>query len=176
MNELIYFFKTRKKANLTIVIINVVVYIVLALTGDPADSAFMLRHGACYLPSVINGEYYRLFTSMFLHFGFYHIAYNMLSLIFLGDILETIAGPARYLIIYLVGGIGGNLLSLAVSMRTGSYAVSAGASGAIFSVIRDLLRHRSTALHRPAKQRYFRRAEHEEAGLHGRPDDHAGDG
>ena len=159
MNELIYFFKTRKKANLTIVIINVVVYIVLALTGDPADSAFMLRHGACYLPAVINGEYYRLFTSMFLHFGFYHIVYNMLSLIFLGDILETIAGPVRYLVIYLAGGIGGNLLSLAVSMKTGSYAVSAGASGAIFSVIGALLyialRNRGTFGERNMKKLVF---------------------
>ena len=119
----------------------------------------MLRHGACYLPSVINGEYYRLFTSMFLHFGFYHIVYNMLSLIFLGDILETIAGPARYLIIYLAGGIGGNLLSLAVSMRTGSYAVSAGASGAIFSVIGALLyialRNRGTFGERNMKKLVF---------------------
>ena len=170
MNELIYFFKTRKKANLTIVIINVVVYIVLALTGDPADSAFMLRHGACYLPAVINGEYYRLITSMFLHFGFYHIVYNMLSLIFLGDILETIAGPARYLIIYLAGGIGGNL------SVTGRQHENRKLRCLSRRLRRDLLRHRSTALHRPAKQRYFRRAEHEEAGLHGRPDDHAGDG
>ena len=139
MSELSYFFRTRKKANLTIVIINIVVYIVLAAIGDPSDSVFMLKHGASYLPAVMNGEYYRLFTSMFLHFSFYHIAYNMLSLIFLGDILETIVGPVRYLIIYLLGGIAGNLFSLAVSLRTDQYAVSAGASGAIFAVIGALL-------------------------------------
>ena len=63
----------------------------------------------------------------------------MLSLIFLGDILERETGPVRYLIIYLLGGAAGNLLSLFVSMRSGDYAVSAGASGAIFAVIGALL-------------------------------------
>lgn len=135
MSELTYFFRTRKKANLTMVITNIVIYIVLSVMGDPESSGFMLKHGASYLPAVLDGEYYRLFTSMFLHFGFYHLAYNMFSLVFLGDILETCVGPVRYLIIYLLGGAAGNLLSLYVSLKTEDYAVSAGASGAIFAVI-----------------------------------------
>lgn len=139
MSELACFFRTRKKANLTLVIINIAVYIVLSFMGDTEDTLFMYHHGACYLPAVMDGEYYRIFTSMFLHFGFYHIAYNMLSLIFLGDILERETGPVRYLIIYLLGGAAGNLLSLFVSMRSEDYAVSAGASGAIFAVIGALL-------------------------------------
>lgn len=139
MNELSYFIRTRKKANLTIVVINIVVFIVLSFMGDTENADFMYRHGACYLPAIKNGEYYRLITSMFLHFGFYHIVYNMLSLIFLGDILEIHVGAVRYLIIYFLGGLAGNLLSLEVSSRTGHYAVSAGASGAIFAVIGALL-------------------------------------
>lgn len=139
MNELIYFLRTRKKANLTIVVVNIAVYITLSLIGDPADADFMFHHGACYPPAVISGEYYRLFTSMFLHFSFYHIAYNMLSLIFMGDILERLLGMVPYLIIYAGGGLCGNILSLAVSIKKGNYAVSAGASGAIFAVIGALL-------------------------------------
>ena len=72
---------------------------------------------------------------MFLHFGVQHLLYNMLLLIFVGDMLEKITGKVRYLIIYLVGGVLGNLLSLAVTVGTGDYAVSAGASGAIFAVL-----------------------------------------
>ena len=93
----------------------------------------MLEHGASYAPLVLEGEYWRLFTSMFLHFGFEHLAYNMFSLLFLGDIVESVMGPVRYLIIYIVGGIGGNVISMMLGMRTGRYAVAAGASGAIFA-------------------------------------------
>jgi rhomboid protease GluP len=76
---------------------------------------------------------------MFLHFGLQHLINNMLVLIFLGDILEMIAGKARYLVIYLGGGIAGNILSIMWSMRTDDYAVSAGASGAVFAVIGALI-------------------------------------
>lgn len=85
------------------------------------------------------GEYYRLFTSMFLHFGAEHLLFNMLILIFAGDMLIWQLGWLKYLLIYLGGGIAGNLLSLAVSMKTETYAVSAGASGAIFAVIGALV-------------------------------------
>ena len=83
---------------------------------------------------------------MFLHFGLSHIVYNMLCLIFLGDILETLVGPVRYLIIYFVGGLAGNLLSMQMDISHGLYRVSAGASGAIFAVVGAifyiLLRHK----------------------------------
>ena len=103
------------------------------------DSGFMLAHGAAYAPLIMRGEYYRLFTSMFLHFGLTHLLYNMVCLLSLGALLETIVGPVRYFVIYLLGGLAGNLLSVYVQMRTGNYAVSAGASGAIFAVIGALL-------------------------------------
>ena len=107
----------------------------------------MLGHGASFVPLIVErGEYYRLFTSMFLHFGIEHLFNNMLVLIFLGDMLEKLAGKWRYLLIYLLGGLGGNLLSLAMELRSGEFAVSAGASGAIFAVIGALVflvvRHR----------------------------------
>lgn len=135
MNDFSTFIKSRRKTNLAIVLINLIVYIILEIIGDTESSQFMVSHGAAYTPYILNGAYWRLFTSMFLHFGFYHITYNMLSLIFIGDILESVVGPVRYLIIYLAGGLCGNLLSLALSVRSGRYTVSAGASGAIFAVI-----------------------------------------
>ncbi len=76
---------------------------------------------------------------MFLHFGVQHLFYNMLLLIFVGDMLEKAVGKMRYLMIYLGGGILGNLLSMGVAMKTGSYAVSVGASGAIFAVVGALV-------------------------------------
>ena len=84
-------------------------------------------------------EYYRLFTSMFLHFGMAHLANNMLVLFVIGDNLERAVGKARYLLIYFLSGIGGNLLSCYLDYQDGSMSVSAGASGAIFGVMGAML-------------------------------------
>lgn len=139
MNELTAFLKTRKKANLTIVAINVLVFIVFSIIGNTEDVQFMLTHGACFAPLVEEGEVYRLFTAMFLHFGVEHLIGNMLLLIFLGDTLERVVGSVRYLIIYLLGGLGGNVLSYCIALYRKNYVVSAGASGALFAVIGALV-------------------------------------
>ena len=140
LQEAMDFLRSREKCNLLMVIINIVVFVILEWMGSTTDTMFMLHHGAMYEPLVMErGEYYRLFTCMFLHFGVQHLLYNMLLLIFVGDMLEKVVGKVRYLMIYLGGGILGNLLSMAVAMRTGSYAVSAGASGAIFAVVGALV-------------------------------------
>lgn len=139
MNEISDFLCSRKKANLLITAINCLVFLVLSILGNTENAVFMLRHGACYTPAILQGEYYRLVTGMFLHFGLYHLVYNMICLIFLGDVLETEVGSVRYLLIYLLGGLFGNLLSVAMDFRTGEYAVSAGASGAIFAVMGAVL-------------------------------------
>ena len=135
MGEIWNVIKTKKKMNLLMVASNIAVFLVLSLMGNTEDGYFMLEHGACYAPAILDGEYYRLATGMFLHFGIYHLAYNMICLIFAGEYLEEIVGSVRYLIIYLGGGLAGNLLSLAMEIKSGRFAVSAGASGAIFAVI-----------------------------------------
>lgn len=140
MDELVAFFKTRRPMNLLMVSINIVVFFILSFLGNTENAEFMLNHGASFSPLVTEGhEYYRLVTCMFLHFGLQHLINNMLVLIFLGDMLELIAGKVRYLLIYLGGGIAGNILSVMWSMKTGDYAVSAGASGAVFAVIGALI-------------------------------------
>lgn len=139
MKEVQAFLRSRKKINLLMTVVNILVFVVFTIIGSTEDTYFMLEHGACFTPLIQQGEYYRLFTGMFLHFGLYHLVYNMICLIFLGDLLETVIGPVKYLFIYLAGGLAGNLLSMAVELKTGEYAVSAGASGAIFSVIGALL-------------------------------------
>ncbi len=133
------YIRSRRKTNLLMVLINTAVFLVVtALSGGVPDTEQMLSCGAMYPPYVIeNGEYYRLFTSMFLHFGWQHLFYNMLLLWFAGDMLEARSGAARYLAIYLAGGVLGNVLSFLVGMDR--EAVSAGASGAVFAVIGALV-------------------------------------
>lgn len=79
---------------------------------------------------VAHGEYYRLFTAMFMHYGILHLATNMWALYILGRPLEAMFGPVRFLAIYLVCGLGGNV---AVYLFA-PHAPSAGASTAIFGL------------------------------------------
>lgn len=134
------FLKSREKLNLGIVIINILVFAIFCLLGSTRDNRFMIDHGAMFVPLIVEkGEYYRLFTSMFIHFSIEHLFSNMLLLIFAGDMLEKVVGKIRYLIIYLGGGLAGNLLSLYVDQRASDLRISAGASGAIFAVMGALV-------------------------------------
>ena len=72
---------------------------------------------------------------MFMHFGISHLMNNMVVLFLLGDNVERAVGRWKYLVIYLMSGMAGSILSYAHAILTGDYAVSAGASGAIFGVI-----------------------------------------
>lgn len=125
--------------NLLMVGGNIFIFIVLEMFGSTENTAYMLKCGAAYTPLILEGQWYRLVTSMFLHFGIGHLLNNMVLLLFLGDTLEGMVGKWKYLLIYLGGGIIGNLVSLIIDCRTGQVAVSAGASGAVFAVIGGIL-------------------------------------
>ena len=95
----------------------VAVFLILSAMGDTEDAVFMMNHGGMYEPLIVQEhEYYRLFTSMFLHFGISHLANNMLVLFVLGQRLEPAVGGVRYLLIYLLSGFGGNVISLGLEM------------------------------------------------------------
>ena len=116
--------------------INILVFIALTMIGRTENGYFMLQHGAMYEPYIIeNQEYYRLFTSLFLHFGISHLLNNMVLLWALGSIFEKEAGKIRFLFCYFISGIGGNLLSLYWNTMHDRQIVSAGASGAIFGLM-----------------------------------------
>ena len=131
-----------KQAYITIalVAINCMVFLILEIMGNTLDSDFMAQMGAVWPPYIQEkGQYWRLLTATFMHFGFDHILNNMLILICAGVILEDALGHVKYLILYLIAGIGGSTLSYLQMLHSGDYAVSAGASGAIFGIIGALL-------------------------------------
>ena len=78
--------------------------------------------GQCMYSMLEDGEYYRLFTSMFLHFGFEHLMNNMFILGVIGWNLELEIGKWKYLAVYLLSGLMGNLLSAWMDIQTGEYA------------------------------------------------------
>lgn len=123
-----------------LIVINVLVFFLLSLRGDTESGYFMLQYGAMYEPLVTDGhEYYRLITSLFLHFGIQHLLNNMVMLGALGYQLENEIGRIKFLLIYFISGIGGNLCSLYWNVSHGEQIISAGASGAIFGLMGALL-------------------------------------
>ena len=130
-----------KKAyvNGLLIALNVLFFLYLEITGSSENAYFMYTKGAMSAPAVLeDGEYYRLLTAMFMHFGIRHIMNNMLVLFVLGDNLERALGHVKYLIFYLLCGIGSNWVSM-MAHSTDTMTVSAGASGAIFGVVGGLL-------------------------------------
>ena len=123
-----------------LIVINALVFFLLSLRGDTESGYFMLQYGAMYEPLVTEGhEYYRLITSLFLHFGIQHLLNNMVMLGALGYQLENEIGRIKFLLIYFISGIGGNLCSLYWNVSHGEQIISAGASGAIFGLMGALL-------------------------------------
>ncbi|MBO0870120.1 MAG: rhomboid family intramembrane serine protease [Micromonosporaceae bacterium] len=94
-----------------------------------------LNDGQVIPYGIANGEYYRLFTAMFMHYGALHILMNMWALWVLGRTLEMALGPVRFLALYLVAGLGGNVA--AYLWQPG--ALSAGASTALFGLFAALV-------------------------------------
>ena len=92
----------------------------------------IISYGGNIKELVKSGEYYRLLTCIFLHAGIIHIACNMYSLYVIGSQLESFFGKIRYLIIFLLSGICGSILSIAFNNND---AISIGASGAIFGLL-----------------------------------------
>lgn len=137
----------KEPVTVLLIFINTLIFLVVEFTGGSENGQHMLECGAVYTPLILEqGQWYRMFTSMFLHFGAPHLINNMLVLFVLGQRLEPVTGKIRFLMIYILGGLGGNLLSLFFDMQAGNTSLSAGASGAVFAVmggmIYVIIRHR----------------------------------
>lgn len=123
-----------KKPIITYVLIaiNVIIFL-LGMILNLSDTFINLF--ANYGPLVTEGQYYRLFTSMFIHANLFHILFNMYALYLLGSQAEGFFGKGKFLVIYILSGISGSLLSILLNQG----AVSVGASGAIFGILGALL-------------------------------------
>jgi rhomboid protease GluP len=99
------------------------------------NGAAQIAWGSNFGPYTTEGEWWRLFTSLFIHFGIAHLLLNMFALAAFGPLIERLLGSVSYLIIYLLAGIAGSLASIAWHPDINS----AGASGAIFGILGALL-------------------------------------
>jgi membrane associated rhomboid family serine protease len=120
----------------TLIGINIVVFLITSasganfLSGNPGSSTIYARF-ALIPVAVGHGQWYRLFTAAFLHYGILHIGFNMYALYLFGPPLEAALGRLRFIVLYLLAGVGGSLLTVALGPLN---EFAAGASGAIFGL------------------------------------------
>lgn len=127
---------------MALIAINVGVFLLELAAGGTLQGTgnWIYEHGALVRSAIYadgtpagvdHGEWWRLITSAFLHYGFFHIAVNMYSLYFAGSILEQVIGRWRFVLLYLVSGLAGAAGALIASPN----AITVGASGAIFGIL-----------------------------------------
>ncbi|MDT7517555.1 rhomboid family intramembrane serine protease [Rhodoferax sp. TBRC 17660] len=122
-----------------LIVLNQLVFVALAAAGGGwwhAGRGVQLDWGANFAPATQDGQWWRLGSAMFIHFGIWHLLLNMWALWDIGRLLEGLLGRWRFALLYLGAGVCGNLVSLVVQ---GNRAVSGGASGAVFGLYGALL-------------------------------------
>ncbi len=129
-----------KKGCIFLAFVNTAIFLYMFATKTAGNVDFMARHGAIYYPLMVeNGIWYPIFTAMFLHFDAGHLANNMIMLVAVGRYVEKDMGTVKFMIVYILSGLIGNVLSLMMDISSGKYVVSAGASGAVFGLVGALL-------------------------------------
>lgn len=114
--------------------INVLVFILMVMNGAgimDVNGMVHLKWGSDFAPLTLTGDWWRLITNLFIHFGIIHLFANMYALYFIAVYLEPMLGKQKYIAAYLCTGVFGSLLSL---WWHSTPVNSAGASGAIFGL------------------------------------------
>jgi membrane associated rhomboid family serine protease len=126
---------TGAKVTKALVGINVAVYVAELATGGGVNGtgSTIYLNGVLFGPLLEQGEWWRLVTAAFLHYGPIHLLLNMVALYWFGSLLEERIGSGRYLLLYLVSGIAGSAGALLWS--GGFLTPTVGASGAIFGIL-----------------------------------------
>ncbi|MGZ8691362.1 MAG: rhomboid family intramembrane serine protease [Gaiellaceae bacterium] len=126
---------TGAKVTKALVAINVAVYVAELATGGGVNGtgSTIYLHGVLFGPLLEQGEWWRLVTAAFLHYGPVHLIMNMIGLYWFGSLLEERIGSGRYLMLYLVSGLAGSAGALLWSK--GFLTPTVGASGAIFGIL-----------------------------------------
>jgi len=130
----------------TLIGMNVLAYVGGVISGSGVGGGVgggssVLAKAALYGPAVANGEVWRIVTSGFLHYGLFHLLFNMYALYIIGQMLEPAIGRLRFGLIYFVALLCGSLGALIVTPN----ALTAGASGAVFGIMGAailVMRHR----------------------------------
>lgn len=142
----------RPPVTLLLLTVNALVWLLVEIHGRTTDWMTMVNCGALVPQLIRSGQYWRLVTAPFLHFGALHLLVNGVALYALGRLVENVYGTSRFFILYLLSALGGSVASFSLSRH-----ISAGSSGAIFGLLGAAIvfgyQHRRDIP--PALQRYF---------------------
>jgi rhomboid protease GluP len=113
-----------------LILANIIMFLVLSFNGGSTNPETLHRFGAL----VNDGQSWRYVASIFLHNGFDHLLFNCFALLVFAPPLERLMGWWRYILLYFMSGIVGNVLATAYYTQVGSWYLSVGASGAIYGI------------------------------------------
>jgi rhomboid protease GluP len=128
-------FSTSARATQILILLNVSMFVVASCLGGASDPYVLYRLGALFPPAVRAGQWWRLIMAIFLHFGALHLTMNMLGLWFLGPFVEFALGFRRFMLVYLLAGIGSMATVLALSFGASLEPLTAGASGCVMGLV-----------------------------------------
>ena len=123
------------RATQTLIGLNVLMFLVEVGLGGGTNLEVLYRLGALFSPAVRGGEWWRLTTSLFLHFGTGHLAMNMFGLWILGPFTEFALGFRRFVLVYLLAGIGSMGMVMIFSSGPDGEQLTVGASGCIMGLV-----------------------------------------
>ena len=118
-----------------LILLNLLMFAAEIFRGGSTNPETLYRLGALYVPAVLAGEWWRLLAAMFLHWGPLHLFMNMLALAMLGPMVEFALGWRRFLLLYLLTGLGSMAVVLALTATVREPGLLVGASGAIMGLI-----------------------------------------
>ena len=123
-------------AVIVLMALNILYFFALEIfAGSTLETEVLIKGGGAYTPYVRDGQYWRMLTAMFMHAGMRHLLNNMLLLGIMGSALEGVLGKVRFAVVYLTGGLAGNIAGFLYYSGKGESVVLIGASGAVFAVI-----------------------------------------
>jgi rhomboid protease GluP len=128
-------FSRQARATQVLIALNVLMFAVETCCGGSDNPQTLYRLGALFLPAVRAGEWGRLAASLFLHFGPVHLAMNMLALWVLGPFVEFALDAWRFLLVYMVAGLGSMGVVMAFASGPNGEQLTAGASGCILGLV-----------------------------------------
>ena len=127
-------------ATYILIALNLALFVAEIQSGGSTDFIALDSLGALIPEKVVSGEWWRVFNANFLHFGILHLGTNMFALFFLGRLVELNIGIGRYLLVYLISGIGSMLTCTAIYQQSGEPNITLmGASAAIMGLIGTVL-------------------------------------
>jgi rhomboid protease GluP len=128
-------FSRHARATQILILLNVLMFAAEMGAGGSENLHTLYQLGALFPPAVRAGEWWRLFTALFLHFGWLHLTMNMLALWLLGPFLEFALGLRKYLLVYLLSGIGSMGVVMGLSSGLADAQLTVGASGCIMGLV-----------------------------------------